>query len=148
MSLTTLSSNNCPSGFDTAAVNSSAPSMSVAVDFLYSSLYSPSEQAKLQAAFTSGNSTTVSSQVFTLSIIIPFILIAVTFMVMYVIALCCCIFEKSCPPCKQWKRDFASRPYEKSELKCVTIFGLIFGIGIAITTILGFVFFPSLSSHI
>jgi hypothetical protein len=111
LALTTLSSNNCPTNFDAAAVNSSSASMSAVVDFLYKNIYSPSDQAKIQAAFTSGNSSTVTSQVFTLSIIVPFLLIAFAFLVMYVIALCCCIFEKSCPPCKQWKRDFSSRPY-------------------------------------
>jgi ABC-type uncharacterized transport system involved in gliding motility auxiliary subunit len=111
LALTTLSSNNCPSDFDVATANVTGASLSAAVDFLYKDLYSSSEQAEIQAAFTSGNSTKVSKQVTTLSILIPFAIIAVAFLVTFVIAACCCIFEKSCPPCKSWKRDFATRPY-------------------------------------
>lgn len=55
--LTTLSSNNCPNTFDMATANTTGTSLSAAVDFLYSNLYSSSDQAKLQAAFYSGNST-------------------------------------------------------------------------------------------
>ena len=90
--LTSLSSNNCPTTFDSASVNTTTPTLSAAVDFLYKNIYSPSEQTKIQAAFSSGNSSTVTAQVMTLSILIPFMLIAFAFLVMYIIAVCCCIF--------------------------------------------------------
>ena len=91
-SLTTLSSNNCPNNFDINTANTTGTSLSAAVDFLYSNLYSGSEQAKVQAAFYSGNSTTITSKISELSILVPFAVIAFAFMLTFVIAVCCCIF--------------------------------------------------------
>ena len=144
-SYTSLSTGQCPSNFDINSANTTSSSLSAAVDFLYKNLYSSSDQQKLQKAFNEGDTKTVNQQISSISVLVPFALIAFAFIVTYIIALCCCIFEKTCPPCKQWKRDFSRRPYERSELKCAMVFALIFAIGIAITTILGFVFFPALS---
>ena len=109
--LTSLSTTQCPSNFDVASANTTGTSVSAAVDFLYANLYSSSEQAQIQAAFYSGDSGTVNSKIMSLSILIPFALIGCAFLITYIILVCCCIFEKSCPPCKSWKRDFAARPY-------------------------------------
>ena len=67
---------------------------------------------------------------------------------LYVIAICCCVFEKSCPPCESWKRDFSIRPYERFELNCVTIFAAIFAFGITITTIMALVYFPDMEDDV
>ena len=90
--LTTLSTNNCPANFDLASHNSTGTSLSAAVDFLYSNLYSADEQAKIQSAFYSGDTATITSKVTSLSIIIPFALIAFAFLLTFVIAVFCCIF--------------------------------------------------------
>ena len=61
--LTTLSSNNCPNNFDLTKANTTGTSLSAAVDFLYSNIYSSSDQAKLQSSFYSGDTSTVNSQI-------------------------------------------------------------------------------------
>lgn len=110
-----LATNNCPASFDATAVNvTGSASLQAAVDFLYSNLYSAEVQASLQAGFSTGNTSSVSTQAIALSVVLPFALIAAAFFVAFIVALCCCIFEKSCPPCKSWKRDFATRPYQRS----------------------------------
>jgi hypothetical protein len=48
-----------------------------------------------------------------MKIVIPFAIIGAAFAIVFIIAISCCVFEKECPPCKSWKRDFAHRPYEK-----------------------------------
>ena len=146
--LTTLSTNNCPANFDITTANLTASSTNSAADLLYANIYSSSEQSDIQAAFASGDSVTITSKLSSLAIMVPFILVAFAFSVTFTIALCCCIFEKTCPPCQSLKRDFGSRPYERSEMKCVTIFALLFAGGIAITSLVGFIFFPALSTDI
>jgi hypothetical protein len=46
-----------------------------------------------------------------MNVIIPFAIIGVGFSIAFIAALCCCVFEKQCPPCQSWRRDFAARPY-------------------------------------
>lgn len=110
-----LANNNCPQNFDVATVNvTGSASLQAAVDFLYANLYSPEVQADIQTGFTSGNTSKAYGQTTALTVLLPFALIAAAFFITFIVALCCCIFEKSCPPCKSWKRDFATRPYQKS----------------------------------
>lgn len=111
----TLTTNNCPEEFDINEANTTgSSSVQTTVDFLYADLYSSEDQAALQASFASGNSTKINQQITTTAILAPFAVIGVAFAVTFIIAICCCVFEKSCPPCKSWKRDFTIRPYEKS----------------------------------
>ena len=41
----------------------------------------------------------------------PYIAIGVLFAISFAIVILCMVFEKSCPPCQSWRRDFAKRPY-------------------------------------
>ena len=111
LATTSLSTNNCPSDFTITAANASIAPESGLIRGIYGGVYSDSDKREMEEAFNSGTSSTVSSKLSTLSILIPFALIAVGFLIMFVIALCCCVFEKSCPPCESWKRDFTIRPY-------------------------------------
>lgn len=109
---TTLSSNNCPATFNITSANvTMSNSLQPLTDFLYGSIYSSSDQAQIQASFQSGNSTAISNSITYTPIVATFAVLAVCFAITFIIAICCCIFEKSCPPCKSWKRDFAIRPY-------------------------------------
>ena len=111
----TLTTNNCPANFDIKTANVTGSSSAQAtVDFLYANLYSSADRAALKASFNSGNSTKITKQITTIAMLAPFAVIAAAFAITFIIAICCCVFEKSCPPCKSWKRDFTIRPYEKS----------------------------------
>ena len=72
----------------------------------------------------------------------PYIAIVSVFFIFFMIVACCTMFEKSCPPCESWRRDFARRPYEKFELRCVMIFTIIFAVSIFILSIVMFTAFP------
>lgn len=108
--LTSLSSNNCPDDFNINSANSSV-STSTLTSFIYENVYSPADKEQMRDAFASGSEEEVRLKLYNLELLLPFILIGVAFLVLYVIAICCCVFEKSCPPCQSWKRDFSTRPY-------------------------------------
>jgi hypothetical protein len=109
---TSLTDKNCPSGFTVATANvtvdSSAKSL---VNLIYGGIYSSEDQANIKASIFSGDTNSLMSYVTSIRILLPFIAIAIAFGLAFIIALCCCVFEKSCPPCKSWKRDFSRRPY-------------------------------------
>jgi hypothetical protein len=81
------------------------------VTLLYGNLYSAQDQAALSNSYSQGDTKTVGKYVASMNIIIPFAIIGSGFAIAFIAALCCCVFEKSCPPCHSWKRDYAARPY-------------------------------------
>lgn len=60
----------------------------------------------------------------------------------------CIVFEKSCPPCQSWRRDFSKRPYELFEIRCVALFAVIFSIGILATSIASFTIIPNAQTNL
>lgn len=118
------------------------------VELMFSNLFSPSEQANIQLMITNGDSNGVVNYAMSPKFLVPFIVIAAVFAIMFVIVICCCVFEKSCPPCDSWKRDFSRRPYEKNELRCVMGFAVGFSVAILITSIIAFAYFPAMQSDI
>lgn len=114
--VTSLTTTNCPTAYDLAAANATATADTSAetfVSLIYGGLYSAEDQATLSSSYAQGDTKTVGKYAASMKIIVPFALIGVGFAVAFIAALCCCVFEKSCPPCRSWKRDFAARPYEK-----------------------------------
>ena len=77
-----------------------------------------------------------------MKLMVPYIAIVSVFFVFFMIVACCTVFEKSCPPCESWRRDFARRPYEKFELRCVMVFAIIFALSVFIIAIVMFTAFP------
>jgi len=111
-SSTSLTDNNCPSGFNVASANVTVDSSGQSlVNLIYGSIYSPSDQANIKASIFAGDTNSLMAYTTSLRVLIPFIIVAIGFALAFVIALCCCVFEKSCPPCQSWKRDFTRRPY-------------------------------------
>jgi hypothetical protein len=113
LAVTGLTTDHCPDGYDLIAANITDTAFSQAtVELVYGGIYSTQDRAILQQSFSQGNTTAVNDYLTDAHILTPFIIIAVAFGITYFVALCCCIFEKSCPPCQSWKRDFAAKPYE------------------------------------
>jgi hypothetical protein len=75
---------------------------------------------------------------------IPFIVAGVGFLGVTLTLIACCLFEKSCPPCDSWRRNFTLRPYTKVEMGVTTyvlLFFLLVTLGtsiFALTTVQGF----------
>ena len=143
--VSTLTTANCPDNYDLKATNTSESGYSsAAIKAVYGGIYSASDQAVLQQSFSEGNTGTVYGYVTSMSILLPFILIAVAFGIAFIVAICCCVFEKTCPPCASWKRDFTKNPYDKVELKCTSIFTVVFALAIVVAAAVGLYFSPTL----
>jgi hypothetical protein len=89
--VTALTTANCPLEYNLIAANTTTGGQST-VDSIYGGIYSASDQVILQEAFSQGDTSTINSYVTRMSILMPFILIAVAFGITYIIAVCCCIF--------------------------------------------------------
>lgn len=74
--------------------------------------------------------------------------IGIVFAIAFTIIVLCMIFEKSCPPCQSWRRDFAKRPYELFEIRCVALFAVIFSIAILGTSIAAFTIIPAAQTQL
>lgn len=108
----TMTTDNCPKDFDATVSNVTvSASIKPLVNLLFGSIYSASDQAAIQNAISSGQTGPVVTYATSMQILFPFILIAIVFAITFIIAMCCCVFEKSCPPCQSWKRDFERDPY-------------------------------------
>ena len=143
--VSTLTTANCPDNYDLKATNTSESGYSsAAIKAVYGGIYSASDQAVLQQSFSEGNTGTVYGYATSMSILLPFILIAVAFGIAFIVAICCCVFEKTCPPCASWKRDFTKNPYDKVELKCTSIFTVVFALAIVVAAAVGLYFSPTL----
>lgn len=111
LSVTTLTTSNCPTSYDFSSANSTSDSSLTLANLIYGNLYSPEEQAALSLSYSQGNTKAVKKYMAQMQIVAPFIVLGVGFALTFLIALCCCVFEKSCPPCQSLKRDYAARPY-------------------------------------
>lgn len=98
--MSTITTDNCPEEYDIKALNVTDSSFSQStVNLVYGGVYSSSDTLILTAAFTEGDTETINSYFTSTSILTPFLLIAIAFAITFIIALCCCVFEKTCPPC-------------------------------------------------
>ena len=89
----TLSKNSCPSTFNMTNANITVGTgLSSLSNFLYANLYASSDQAAIQDSFVSGNSSTISQTLMSMTVLAPFAVIAGAFAITFGIALCCCIF--------------------------------------------------------
>ena len=89
--VTALTTVNCPLDYNLIAGNTTSGGQST-VELIYGRIFSASDQAILQESFSQGDTNTIGGYVIKMSILMPFILIAVAFGITYVIAVCCCIF--------------------------------------------------------
>lgn len=110
-----MTTNNCPTDFDIATANVTMDtSIKPLVDLIYGGIFSANEQTMIQSAITTGKTGTLMNYATSIQIMLPFVIIGALFAITFISALCCCVFEKQCPPCQSLKRDFTRRPYEKN----------------------------------
>jgi hypothetical protein len=67
----------------------------------------------------------------------PFIIICSSFFLIFAMALCCCIFDRRCPPCESWKRNYVKDPYTKCEQRSLILMALLFSVAILVASIIG-----------
>lgn len=106
---------NCPSNFDMALENVTTSSQTDIITTMtpfYELIRGYGNSQIVETVVIQGNTASLQSHFLAMSY--PFIAVAAIFLITYCIIISCCIFQKSCPPCQSWKRDFVRRPYEKS----------------------------------
>lgn len=79
---------------------------------------------------------------------IPYIIFAVIFFMLFIIILIFCLLDKTCPPCESLRRNLIEKPYTKGETRVVMIFTLIFAIGILVISLISFSFIPAMKSNL
>jgi hypothetical protein len=89
---TSLSDNNCPSGFSIASANTTVGSGQGLANLIYGGIYSPADQLNIKAYIFAGDTTSLITYVTSVRVLIPFIVIAIAFAFTFMIALCCCVF--------------------------------------------------------
>jgi hypothetical protein len=61
---------------------------------------------QIQLAFSVGDLNAAETHVTSTKFLLPFILAAVVFALLFLAAACCCTFDRRCPPCESWKRNY------------------------------------------
>lgn len=134
---------NCPSSFSLTTANSTSDAnvlLSQRGKSLFSAYISDSSTQRVENFIVQGNQTDLVNYVLILSV--PYILFAVVFFIGLCTAFACCIFDKSCPPCDSWRRDYSKEPYKKSELRVVAAFSAVFSLAVAVISVLAFTSLP------
>jgi len=79
---------------------------------------------------------------------LPYIVIAAIFGLLFILTIFCCTFDKRCPPCESWRRNYLKEPYSKIELRATMITAIIFSAAILVTTIVVFSSFSTINKDI
>ena len=100
---TDLTMLNCPAQFSITQFNTTASSTAYTLGNL---LYSSFPQQPVVDIVTKGDIDALSSQ--QNQMMLPYILLAVLYLVFYIFTILCCLFDRSCPPSDCLRRDIDS----------------------------------------
>jgi hypothetical protein len=105
--LTSLTYSNCPDEFTPDSYNSSlALDSQNLANSVYGSLFGQQAQAAIRTGFSSGDLSVVQGQAVSLRFLLPFILGGGIFTLCFIAAICCCSFDRRCPPCESLRRNY------------------------------------------
>lgn len=110
-----ISYSKCPSSFDMNKANVTTEEAIILANrgsSLFSSFLTTANQARIEKIVIEGDTKDLLN--YLLVTAVPFILWACVFFGGFCTMLTCCIFDRSCPPCEGWKRDYSKEPYKKS----------------------------------
>ena len=112
IALTWLTYNNCPTGFTPSNHNTSLyTTNSGTASSLYGNVFSSEAEARLRTYFDQGDLDASYGEMTKTEFMLPFILFGVAFFLLFCVTSCCCIFQKRCPPCESWRRNYVKDPY-------------------------------------
>lgn len=143
-----ISYSKCPSSFDMNKANvtsEEAVLLSSRGDSLFSSFLTAQNEQRIEKIIIQGDTNDLVNYLVVTGV--PFMLWAITFFVGFCTMLSCCVFDRSCPPCEGWKRDYSKEPYKKEELRAVSIFSMLFSIGISVIVVIAFTTLPGLKTQ-
>ncbi len=147
--LTSLTTANCPSEFNPSSYNTSLSytNQDLAIS-IYSRMFSSETQVKIQRALDSGDLSALEAEVLSLQFQLPFILAGVFFFLLFLTSICCCTFDRRCPPCESWRRNYIKQPYSKIELRLPMLAAILFSVALLITTVVAFSTFANLKTDL
>jgi hypothetical protein len=102
---TNLTSSNCPVNYNIYSYNQSLYTADLATS-VYSNVFSAQLQSSITNSIAKGDLNSMLTSFSSTSFLLPYILIASIFLLLFLTTLCCCIFEKRCPPCKSCQRNY------------------------------------------
>lgn len=109
---TTLTTSHCPTPFSPTSLNASLfKDNAQLATTIYGSLFDAQTKAQIEMSLNTGNLTGLQKQVYTTSFLQPYILAAALFMFVFLMVICCCTFDRRCPPCESWRRNYIKDPY-------------------------------------
>jgi uncharacterized membrane protein YciS (DUF1049 family) len=145
----TLTSAHCPKSFAAATYNYSlAGAESDLSGLLYASIFSTETQAAITDSLTRGDFASLTAQATSMSFLLPFILVGSCFFLLFFCTICCCTFERRCPPCETWRRNYIKQPYSKWEMRIGMVVAVLFSAGILVATIVVFSSFSVLETDL
>lgn len=109
---TALTTAHCPSPFSPTSLNASLFNDNAQLAAtIYGGLFDAQTKAQIELSLNTGNLTGLQKQVYTTSFLQPYILAAALFMFVFLMVICCCAFDRRCPPCESWRRNYIKDPY-------------------------------------
>lgn len=138
-SIGNLTFNNCPSNFSVANFNSTLAlaNHNLAVS-LYSNVFSSELQVNVTNSLVQGNLYPMIKTFTSTSFLLPYIMVGSVFGLLYCVTVCCCTFERRCPPCRSWRRNYLKDPYSGCERRVTMFFTVFFATGVVVATIVVF----------
>lgn len=107
--VTDISLQNCPSQYNlTLASSVTEGDRSLAAQF-YAGFASEADNARIQVIVTSGNKEALRAYMF--EKIVPFAIVAGVVLLVFLLLLYYCLFDKSFPPCESLRRNPLEKPY-------------------------------------
>lgn len=103
-----LSYSKCPASFDLSTANSTNDDsilLSKRGTSLFGGYMNTQSTDRVESIVIKSNATDLTSYLLVLSI--PFILYEILFLAGFLTMIACCLFDKSCPPCDSWRRDYS-----------------------------------------
>ena len=109
---TALTTAHCPTPFSPTSLNASLFNDNAQLAAtIYGGLFDAQTKAQIELSLNTGNLTGLQKQVYTTSFLQPYILAAALFMFVFLMVICCCAFDRRCPPCESWRRNYIKDPY-------------------------------------
>lgn len=112
LAATALTTSHCPTPFSPSALNASLYKENAQLAAtIYGSLFDSQTKAQIELSLNTGNLTGMQKQVYSTSFLQPYILAAAFFLLVFLATICCCTFDRRCPPCESWRRNYIKDPY-------------------------------------
>jgi hypothetical protein len=107
LSLSSLTYNNCPNEFSPSKYNTSlATENQNLANSIYANLFNQQIQLQIHNSLDSGDLSGLQQQVTSTHFLLPYILVATFFALVFISSMCCCTFDRRCPPCESWRRNY------------------------------------------